>query len=140
VNIKGLINTLLATLSVLLCTTTLAKLPVGMNTNEIQHVDSSAPFVNVFKMAMPFKDAKKLTHGHIQYDRDGWPVDLKGGKAGSYMIHWLPAGTLPEGNYTVLYDGEGQLAYEGDAKIIHSSPGKDIVQFNSGHDKFMQVA
>ena len=47
-----------------------AKLPVGMNTNEIQHLDSSAPFVNVFKMAMPFKDAKKLTHGHIQFDKE----------------------------------------------------------------------
>lgn len=139
-NIKGLMSILLVSLSISMCSVTLAKLPVGMNTNEIQHVDSSAPFVNVFKMAMPFKDAKKLTHGNIQFDRDGWPLDLKGGKAGSYMIHWLPAGTLPEGNYTVLYEGEGQLAYEGDAKVVHSSPGKDIVQFRSGHDKFMQVA
>jgi hypothetical protein len=117
-----------------------AKLPVGMNTNEILHVDSSAPFVNVFKMAMPFKDAKKLTHGNVTFDKDGWPRDLKGGQAGSYMIHWLPAGTLPEGQYTVLYDGEGQLAYEGDARVIRSSPGKDIVEFSSGKDKFMQVA
>ena len=118
----------------------LAKLPVGMNTNEILHVDSGAPFVNIFKMAMPFKDAKKLTHGHVIFDKDGWPSNLKGGQAGSYMIHWLPAGTLPEGQYTVLYDGEGQLAYEGDAKVVHSEPGKDIVEFRSGHDKFMQVA
>lgn len=117
-----------------------AQFPLGMNTNEVLHVDSSAPFVNVFKMAMPFKDAKKLTHGNVVFDKDGWPRDLKGGQAGSYMIHWLPAGTLPEGHYTVLYDGEGQLTYEGDAQVIRSEPGKDIVDFRSGHDKFMQVA
>ena len=138
-NIKGLITTLFLILG-FTSSMVQAKLPVGMNTNEIQHVDSSAPFVNLFKMAMPFKDAKNLTHGNVTFDKDGWPRDLKGGKAGSYMIHWLPAGTLPEGQYTVLYDGEGQLAYEGDAKVIRSAPGKDIVEFRSGHDKFMQVA
>ena len=123
--VKGLIKTLVLLSFIQPCLAA-AKLPVGMNTNEIQHVDAGAPFVNVFKMAMPFKDAKKLTHGTVLFDKDGWPRDLKGGQAGSYMIHWLPEGTLPEGQYTVLYDGEGQLAYEGDAKIISSSPGLAI--------------
>ena len=117
-----------------------AKLPVGMNTNEIMHIDSSVPFINVFKMAMPFKDAKKLTHGQVVFDKDGWPRHLNGGQAGSYMLHWLPVGTLPEGQYTVLYDGEGQLAYEGDAKVIRSAPGKDIIDIRAGKDKFIQVA
>ncbi len=135
--INGLMTTLL--LLIALPGLATAKLPVGINTNEIQHIDAGAPFVNVFKMAMPFKDAKKLTHGTVLFDKDGWPRDLKGGQAGSYMIHWLPEGTLPEGQYTVLYDGEGQLSYEGDARIISSSPGKDIVEFRSGKDKFMQV-
>jgi len=135
-NIKGLILTLL----IIISTNVHSKLAIGMNTNEIQHVDAGAPFVNVFKMAMPFKDAKKLTHGHVQFDKDGWPRDLKGGQAGSYMIHWLPQGTLPEGHYTVLYDGEGQLAYEGDAKIVHSSPGRDIIDIRAGKDKYIQVS
>lgn len=134
---------LLLLTQLLLTQTTFAKPPIGMNTNEILHVDSSAPFVNVFKMAMPFKEAKKLTHGNVIFDKDGWPKDLKGGQAGSYMIHWLPQGTLPEGQYTVLYDGEGQLVYEskgGDVKVIRSAPGKDIIDIRSGHDKFIQVA
>ncbi len=132
-----------ALLAILISTVSYAKPPIGMNTNEIQHVDSSVPFVNVFKMAMPFKDAKKLTHGNVVFDKDGWPRDLKGGQAGSYMLHWLPAGTLPEGNYTVLYDGEGQISYEskgGDVKVVHSAPGKDIINISSGSDKFIQVA
>jgi len=63
---KRLLSTLLL-LGLIAPSIASAKLPVGMNTNEIMHVDSSAPFVNVFKMAMPFKEAKKLTHGHITY-------------------------------------------------------------------------
>ena len=138
--IKGLITALLL---LALSSTVSAKLPIGMNTNEIQHLDASVPFVNVFKMAMPFKEAKKLTHGNVVYDKDGWPRDLRGGTAGSYVIHWLPQGTLPEGNYTVLYDGEGQISYEsrgGDVKVISSSPGKDVINIRSGSDRFIQVA
>ena len=139
-NLKGLTGL------VLLCLITIsaqAKPPIGMNTNEIQHVDSSAPFVNLFKMAMPFKEAKKLTSGNVIYDKDGWPRDLRGGKAGTYLIHWLPQGTLPEGQYTVLYDGEGQLDYQskgGDVRLVHSAPGKDIIDIRSGPDRFIQVA
>ena len=142
-NTSFIATVLLAALAVLISTFGYAKPPIGMNTNEIQHVDSSVPFVNVFKMAMPFKDAKKLTNGNVVFDKDGWPRDLKGGQAGSYMLHWLPAGTLPEGNYTVLYDGEGQISYEstsGDVKVVHSSPGKDIINIRSGSDRFIQVA
>ncbi|KAG1661866.1 GTPase Der [Nymphon striatum] len=46
VNIKGLISILLISITLSLSHVAFAKLPVGMNTNEIQHVDSSAPFVN----------------------------------------------------------------------------------------------
>ncbi len=68
-NIKGLISVLLVSLSISVCSVAFAKLPVGMNTNEIQHVDSSAPFVNVFKMAMPFKtNCQKL--GPIEVSED----------------------------------------------------------------------
>ena len=117
-----------------------AKLPIGMNTNEIMQVDPSVPFINLFKMAMPFKEAKKLTTKNVIYDKDGWPRDLRGGQAGSYVVHWIPDGSLPKGQYTVLYDGEGQITYGGDAKIIHSAPGKDIIQFNAGADKHLQVS
>jgi hypothetical protein len=117
-----------------------ANLPIGMNTNEVMQVDSSVPFVNVFKMALPFAEADaKLTHGNIIYDADGWPQQLNGGQAGTNLLHWLPAGTLPEGHYTVLYDGEGELVYADDAKLIRRLPGKDIIQIAAGVDKYLKV-
>lgn len=117
-----------------------ARLPVGMNTNEVMQVDSSVPFVNLFKMALPFDEADtKLTHGNIAYDADGWPQNLNGGQAGTNLLHWLPAGTLPEGQYTVLYDGEGKLQYGDDATLVRSSPGRDIIQIAAGADQYFKV-
>ncbi len=117
-----------------------ANLPIGMNTNEVMQVDSSVPFVNIFKMSLPFAEADaKLTYGNIVYDTDGWPQQLNGGQAGTNLLHWLPAGTLPEGHYTVLYDGEGTLAYGDDAQLIQHLPGKDIIQIAAGADKYLKV-
>lgn len=117
-----------------------ARLPVGMNTNEVMQVDSSVPFVNLFKMALPFDEAdSKLTRGNIQYDADGWPQNLNGGQAGTNLLHWLPAGTLPEGNYTVLYDGEGEIQYGDDAQLVSRTPGKDIIRILAGSDQYFKV-
>lgn len=125
------------------------KFPLGMNTNEVTHLDSSVPFVNLFKMSLPFDEANnKLTRGNIQYDHNGWPKQLNGGQAGTNLLHWVPVGTLPEGNYTVLYDGQGQIEYADDAKLLSRSPGKDIIHIaarndskrpNDGLDKFIKV-
>ncbi len=117
-----------------------AKFPVGINTNEVMQIDSSVPFLNLFKQALPFDEANgKLTHGNITYDRNGWPNNLNGGQAGTNLIHWLPEGTLPNGNYTVLYEGQGKIAYTDDAKLVSSQPGKDIIHIASGADKFFKV-
>ncbi len=116
------------------------KFPIGINTNEVMQVDSSVPFVNLFRMSLPFDEANaKLTRGNISYDRNGWPRNLNGGHAGTNLLHWLPAGTLPDGNYTVLYDGQGKIEYTDDATVISSQPGKDIIRIAAGHDKFFKV-
>lgn len=127
----------------LISTTTSAQaahLPLGMNTNEIMQVDSSVPFVNLFKMALPFDEADaKLTHGNIVYDADGWPQNLNGGQAGTNLLHWLPAGSLPEGNYTVLYDGDGDLRYGDDAQLVNHAQGRDIIRITAGADRYLKV-
>ena len=112
---------------------------LGMNTNEVMQVDSSVPFINLFKQALPFNESRRLTRGNISYDKDGWPRNLNGGVAGTNLIHWLPAGTIPEGNYTVLYDGEGTLKYGDDATLVSKTPGREIINIRSGADKFFKV-
>lgn len=128
-----------AGLALVCCTQLQAKMPLGINTNEVTHQDASAPFVDLFKMSLPFDESDRLTKGYIEYDANGWPTNLKGGVAGSNVIHWVPAGTLPDGNYTVLYDGEGQITYGDDARAVHSAPGRDIVQVRAGQDKWIKI-
>ena len=138
-NFRTALIILLSAGSFLLSLQAQAKMPIGINTNEVTHQDASAPFVDLFKMSLPFAESNRLTKGYIEYDANGWPSNLKGGVAGSNVVHWVPAGTLPDGNYTVLYDGEGQMVYGADAKAVRSSPGKDIVQVRAGADKWLKI-
>ncbi len=132
--------TLFTTFSLHVNSTQAAKFPVGINTNEVMQIDSSVPFVNLFKQSLPFDEASsKLTRGNISYDGNGWPKNLNGGQAGTNLLHWLPEGTLPTGNYTVLYDGQGKIQYTDDAKLISSQPGRDVIHIAAGHDKFIKV-
>ncbi|MGB0846609.1 MAG: hypothetical protein ACPGSM_07780 [Thiolinea sp.] len=119
----------ICTLSLLLLTAPLSAASqfIGMNTNEAVWFDSSVPFANLFHTAEPFK-TNKYTKGNISYDRNGWVSNLNGGQAGSYFARWLPVGTLPQGNYTVTYQGSGQLNYMESAQLIQRAPGRDIIR------------
>jgi len=102
--------------------------PLGINTNEAMDQDSSVPFVDLFRMAMPFQEARPwLTKGNVIYDENGWPSDLNGGQAGTRFINNFPQQSIPVGAYTVLYKGQGKIKYGGNARLIRHYPGKDII-------------
>jgi hypothetical protein len=110
--------------------------PLGINTNEVMDINSSVPFVDLFKLATPFDEARPwLTKGNIQYDSDGWPTNLNGGQAGTRFINNLPAKTLPRGIYTVLYKGHGKIKYGGDIRLLRSYYGKDLIQLRPNHER-----
>lgn len=110
--------------------------PMGVNTNEVMDDDASAPFVDVFRGSTPFEEARPwLTKGNIAYDKDGWPIRLNGGQVGARFINKLPAKTIPDGKYTVLYDGEGTLQYGNDAKLISKTPGREVISITAGTDQ-----
>ncbi|WP_020561335.1 sugar-binding protein [Thiofilum flexile] len=112
------------------------KSPLGTNTNEIMEEDSSVPFIDLFKMALPFEYAKPLTKGDVRYDRNGWPMLLgPGAQASTRFANKLPASTIPQGYYTVLYDGQGKIEYGIDATLVESNKGKDIILLTPGADK-----
>ena len=103
--------------------------PLGINTNEALEVDSSLPFVDLFRMALPFDEARPwFTKGKVKFDKNGWPKDLNGGKAGTRFLSHIPAKALPNGTYTVRYDGEGMIRYGASAKLIERNPGVDLIR------------
>lgn len=107
--------------------------PLGMNTNEVMDMNSSVPFVDLFKKSAHFNENSPwLTKGHVQYDQFGWPKRLNKGQAGTRFISNLPAGTIPVGNYIVKYDGKGKIKYGGNTKLVKSTPGRDIIAIAPG--------
>ena len=114
---------------------------LGTNTNEVTESDSSAPFIDLFRAAIPFEESRPwTTKGNIVYDTDGWPVNLNGGQAGSRFLSNLPAQTVPDGTYTVLYDGEGEIQYLNDAALVEHKPGVDTITINAGDDQVLNAS
>jgi len=107
--------------------------PIGINTNEIMEDDASVPFVDIFKSSLPFTEARPwLTKGHIRYDADGWPTYIPPqGQVGTRFIKDMPARVLPEGLYTVLYQGKGTLLYGHNARLVKRLVGKDIISIRA---------
>jgi len=108
------------------------KSPLGINTNEAMENNSSLPFVDLFRLALPFEDARPwFTKGKVKYDKNGWPNNLAKGRAGTRFISQMPLKSLPKGWYTVRYDGEGEIRYGASAKLKSwkRKKGKDLIRF-----------
>jgi hypothetical protein len=106
---------------------------LGINTNEIGYTDASIPFVDLFRAANPLQEnILHLKADNVTYDANGWPTNLNGGEAGTRFLGELPPDTLPAGEYTVLYDGVGELRYGNDAVLLSRAPGRDLIRLEAG--------
>ena len=118
---------------------------LGINTNEVFEQDASIPFVDLFRVATPFnenircrvKDQPCLTSAEVTLDKDGWPIKLNGGSAGVFFLRNVALEALPKGDYTVLYDGEGKIDYQQNAKLVTRKAGEDTINFDARADGFM---
>lgn len=115
--------------------------PLGTNTNEITESDASMPFIDLMRAAVPFAEAAPwLTKGSVAYDANGWPANLNGGQAGTRFLSNLPAAVIPEGTYTVLYEGEGDIQYMNDATLVERKPGYDTITIAAGNDGLLNAS
>jgi len=114
---------------------------LGINTADIREDTSSVQFLNLFKPAIPFAETVPWgSSKDVEYDKNGYPTDLKGGQAGTKFLNRLPADTIEDGFYTVLYDGEGEIFYGNDARLIVHRPGKDVIEIKAGEDKILNAS
>lgn len=114
---------------------------LGTNTNELREDNASIPFIDLFKSSIPFADTHPwLSSDDVDYDNNGWPTDLRGGVAGTKFLNRLPANTVPDGLYTVLYNGIGELQYGNDARLHSRQPGKDVIEITAGKDQILNAS
>lgn len=104
---------------------------------EADNVGQAMPFVDIFRTARPFNEFSDKT---IQYDNDGWPTIIPDQqKAYTILLQNLPKNAIPYGQYTVLYDGVGTLAYDGLAKRIAFAANKDIIHIHPDNSSVNQL-
>ena len=114
---------------------------LGLNTADVREDTSSVQFLNLFKSAIPFQETIPWgTSKGVEFDNNGWPTKLNGGKAGTKFLNRLPEGTVEDGFFTVLYDGEGEIFYGNDARLIVHRPNKDVIEIKAGKDKILNAS
>lgn len=133
-----------------------AKSPLGMNLTAMAYWTNEQPFLNAFKTSgvtqanptgwwthtvMNF-DTKE--EAYLQLDANGYPTTLTANSSdpnspqlftsvGVLIFRGMGqanAGTgayYRAGQYVVLYDGQGTLAYTMDASLVSSKPGRDVI-------------
>lgn len=117
---------------------------LGVNLQQVSYYTSEQPFLDVFKTGGGW-----ITHADIVWDTNeeklldldstGWPRSLnvadpsgaqKFTSLGVLLFRDMPAtanGFYPAGQYVVLFNGEGKLTYSGDARLVASSKGRDVI-------------
>ncbi len=89
---------------------------LGINTEGPQGGADTAgmpmPFVDIFRTARPFKE---LSPAGTSFDSNGWPTEFATGQtyAKSKLLQGTLDNSMPEGQYTVLFDGSGRLEFSG---------------------------
>ena len=114
---------------------------LGINTADVREDTSSVQFLNLFKSAIPFNETIPWgSSKDVEYDKNGWPTKLNGGKAGTKFLNRLPEGTIEDGFFTVLYDGEGEIFYGNDARLVVHRPNRDIIEIKAGKDHILNAS
>lgn len=101
-----------------------ANSPFGINLSRVKDWSTEQPFKDIFKSAREWNNGTSET---LDLDENGWVRSLaKGQIAYAYMLLGLD-GNFPGGHYVVLYDGEGELAFDRDAVVVENEPGRILI-------------
>jgi hypothetical protein len=103
---------------------------LGTNLSPISDWSPEWAFVDCFKTSRDwvsgelwvFQDSRTLP-----LDANGWPTSLQSGQVARSLLFWEQVNTYPSGDYIVLYDGAGTLAYQGAATKKSGTAGRDVV-------------
>ncbi len=90
------------------------------------------PFVDVFRLSRKWISQKKGEQWgkgpELVRDENGWIKSLEPDCYAETPI--LTGGYAPVGDYVCLYDGEGEIEFGANSKIVSRSPGRIVVNIN----------
>lgn len=107
-----------------------------MNLSGVQAYSTALPFLDLFKQSGSWISSDGTAWNDerpIEVDEHGWVTSLAEGQ----IVHsvFVDAGIpVPKGPYVVTYDGEGKISYEGGARLVERTPGRDVVELDPSQE------
>lgn len=106
--------------------------------------NSEMPFVDVFRMSRPWisqQEGKPWGEGPpLELDEHGWVKRLPEGVWAETLVCTVESGEYPSGVYTILYEGEGEVRFNGRVRIENQRPGRvELHVDSSGGAWFIQI-
>ena len=109
---------------------------LGINLSGIVDWNTEQPFVDVFRLSRAWitqQEGQPWGKGPIlELDEHGWVKRLDPGCFAETPI--LTGGHAPVGDYVCLYDGEGEIRFSANDKIISRSPGRIVVHIDGSKE------
>lgn len=108
---------------------------LGMNLAGPADWNTELPFVDVFRMSRPWisqQTGQPWGRGPaLELDEHGWVKRLEPGCFAETLMCTIDGGHYPSGQYTVLYEGNGELDASGAAKVLSREPGRIILDVDA---------
>ena len=99
---------------------------LGMNLSGVVDWNTEHPFVDVFRVSRAWisqKQGEPWGKGPpLELTERGWVKRLPTNCFAETLV--LTAGHAPSGEYLCLYDGEGQIEFGGQGKVVSREPGR----------------
>lgn len=103
--------------------------PLGINFTFFRDAVSEWSIVDIFRQSRDWTYLNCAPHcASIQLDAEGWIVSMPQGTVAQTRMLGGFGGHYPAGPYIVTYQGQGTIQYLGDASLVQSTPGKDVIQ------------
>jgi hypothetical protein len=104
---------------------------MGMNLAGPADWATELPFVDVFRLSRPWisqqAGAAWGKGPSLDLDQQGWVKRLAPGCRAETFLCTIDGGHYPQGDYTVLYEGEGQMTFAQAASVVSSAPGRIVI-------------
>lgn len=113
----------------------------GMNLTYVSDWNTELPFVDVFRLSRTWISQRQgETWGKgpaLDLDECGWVKRLEPGCYADTLMCTIQGGHFPGGDYTVLYDGEGEIEMLEAAAITARAPGRLTVRVDPARGRIL---
>lgn len=100
---------------------------LGINLAGIADWNTELPFIDVFRCARPWISQRKGADWgagpQLSLDKHGWVLSLEPNCWAETLMCTIDDGHYPGGEYTVVYEGDGEIDFRNAAKIISKRSG-----------------